>query len=75
MTIKRADGGWVVCERGDKIYYLSPRYRTKENAEKQRDLMSSRPENKGRRLNVTFRESEPARKPPRRKTGRRQPRR
>jgi hypothetical protein len=64
----RDKGGWVVCERRpvsavqDRIFYLSKRFETKEEATRERDRMSSLSEYEGRSLDVTYWRREPAKK-------------
>ena len=68
MVTRPDKGGWVVCERRqvsaghDKIFYLSRRLETKEQASKERERMISLPENEGRLLDITYLRREPARK-------------
>jgi hypothetical protein len=65
MKAREGKGGWVVCERQavsenqDKIFYVSRRFGTEEEAERKRDRMRALPEYSGHALDVTFRADEP----------------
>lgn len=62
MDRAKDKGGWSVCERLEKIRYLSRRFDTEEKALQERDRMSKLPGYLGRSLLVTFETYEPKKK-------------
>jgi hypothetical protein len=63
MDTRRDKGGWVVGERKEnRIFYLSRRFETRDEAVVERDRMSALPQYQDRELEVTFWQTEQKKK-------------